>query len=103
MEQLHSVLGARIEHSDGLKSIKDPPGVLALCTGAPWFPPLAVTAPTKNIPVVAAPPPEKVQVIYKPFQFHYFTVKLINCLLNRLFLTIRWTYISVYFRRLRGR
>lgn len=62
MEQLHSVLGARIEHGEGLKSVKDPPGVLALCTGAPWFPPLAVTAPTKTVPVVQLPVQEKTQV-----------------------------------------
>ncbi|XP_032451954.1 conserved oligomeric Golgi complex subunit 1 isoform X1 [Nasonia vitripennis] len=61
MEQLHSVLGARIEHSDGFKSIKDPPGVLALCSGTPWFPPLAVTAPTKSLPVIQLPVPERPQ------------------------------------------
>ncbi|XP_014207402.1 conserved oligomeric Golgi complex subunit 1 isoform X2 [Copidosoma floridanum] len=50
MEQLHSVLGAKMsEHSEGVKlAVKDPPGVLALCSGSPWFPPLAVTAPIKN-------------------------------------------------------
>lgn len=62
MEQLHSILGARIEHGEGIKSVKDPPGVLALCSGAPWFPPLAITAPAKNVPVVSYPLPDKTQV-----------------------------------------
>lgn len=69
MEQLHSVLGARIEHGDGLKSIKDPPGVLALCSGTPWFPPLAVTAPAKSLPVLQLPVSDKAQVICEQYIF----------------------------------
>ncbi|XP_011499095.1 PREDICTED: conserved oligomeric Golgi complex subunit 1 [Ceratosolen solmsi marchali] len=61
MEQLHSILGARIEHSEGSKSVKDPPGILALCTGAPWFPSLTITAPVQNLPTVAPPLPDKAQ------------------------------------------
>lgn len=63
MEQLHSILGARIEHGEGIRAVKDPPGVLALCSGAPWFPPLAITAPAKNVPIVSNPLPDKTQVI----------------------------------------
>ncbi|XP_066581349.1 conserved oligomeric Golgi complex subunit 1 [Prorops nasuta] len=52
LEQLHSILGARNEYvmSEGGKS--NPSTVLALCTGAPWFPPLAVTIPTRTLPAV---------------------------------------------------
>lgn len=60
LEQLHSVLGARAEHSEAAKPTRDPPGVLAVCTGAPWFPPLAVMAPAKNLPLVPTVVPEKV-------------------------------------------
>ncbi|KAJ8688562.1 hypothetical protein QAD02_024357 [Eretmocerus hayati] len=62
MEQLHSVLGARIEHDGSAKSVKDPPGLLALSPNVPWFPQLAITAPAKNVPNVPAPLPEKTQV-----------------------------------------
>ena len=67
MEQLLSVLGARTDQSSSnrSKTMKDPPGVLALCTGAPWFPPLAVTAPSKNLPLISVPIPEKMQVIIR--------------------------------------
>jgi len=62
LEQLHSTLGARNEHanSDGGKT--EPPAVLAVCTGAPWFPPLTVTAPTRNLPILPVPMPDKIQV-----------------------------------------
>lgn len=62
MEQLHSILGARSEYNntEGVKS--DLSSVLALCTGAPWFPPLTVTAPTRNMPLVTVTLPEKIQV-----------------------------------------
>ncbi|XP_053975491.1 conserved oligomeric Golgi complex subunit 1 isoform X1 [Hylaeus volcanicus] len=61
LEQLHSILGARSEYnnSDGVKS--DLPSVLALCTGAPWFPPLTVTAPARSLPLVCVTLPEKAQ------------------------------------------
>ncbi|CAL7937740.1 unnamed protein product [Xylocopa violacea] len=62
LEQLHSILGARSEYSnsEGIKS--DLPSVLALCTGAPWFPPLTVTAPARNLPLVTVTLPlEKTQ------------------------------------------
>ncbi|XP_076240432.1 conserved oligomeric Golgi complex subunit 1 isoform X1 [Calliopsis andreniformis] len=61
LEQLHSILGARSEYnnSEGVKS--DLPSVLALCTGAPWFPPLTVTAPARNLPLVNVTLPEKTQ------------------------------------------
>ncbi|KOC62140.1 Conserved oligomeric Golgi complex subunit 1 [Habropoda laboriosa] len=61
LEQLHSILGARSEHSntEGVKS--DPPSVLALCTTAPWFPPLTVTAPARNLPLVSVTLQEKTQ------------------------------------------
>lgn len=52
LEQLHSILGARSEFSDSGKSIANPPGVLAICSGAPWFPPLAVTVPSRNLPLI---------------------------------------------------
>ncbi|XP_076395126.1 conserved oligomeric Golgi complex subunit 1 isoform X2 [Megachile rotundata] len=62
LEQLHSILGSRSEYNnaEGVKS--DLPSVLALCTGAPWFPPLTVTAPTRNLPLVAVTLPEKTQI-----------------------------------------
>lgn len=62
LEQLHSTLGARNEYvnSDGGKS--EPPAVLAVCTGAPWFPPLTVTAPTRNLPLMSVTMPDKAQV-----------------------------------------
>ncbi|XP_076240433.1 conserved oligomeric Golgi complex subunit 1 isoform X2 [Calliopsis andreniformis] len=62
LEQLHSILGARSEYnnSEGVKS--DLPSVLALCTGAPWFPPLTVTAPARNLPLVNVTLPEKTQI-----------------------------------------
>ncbi|XP_017889785.1 conserved oligomeric Golgi complex subunit 1 isoform X2 [Ceratina calcarata] len=62
LEQLHSILGARSEYTnvEGVKS--DLPSVLALCTGAPWFPPLTVTAPARNLPLVAVTLPEKAQI-----------------------------------------
>ncbi|CAK9824352.1 Conserved oligomeric Golgi complex subunit 1 [Anthophora retusa] len=62
LEQLHSILGARSEYSnaEGVKS--DLPSVLALCSGAPWFPPLTVTAPVRNLPLVTVTlPTEKTQ------------------------------------------
>ena len=61
LEQLHSILGARSEYanSEGVKS--DLPSVLALCTGAPWFPPLTVTAPARSLPLVSITLPEKTQ------------------------------------------
>ncbi|XP_043265758.1 conserved oligomeric Golgi complex subunit 1 isoform X1 [Colletes gigas] len=61
LEQLHSILGARSEYgnSEGVKL--DLPSVLALCTGAPWFPPLTVTAPARNLPLVSVTLPEKAQ------------------------------------------
>ena len=64
IEQLHSVLGSRSDYatSDNSKSVTDPPGGLAVCTGAPWFPPLAITAPTRNLPLMALSIPDKSQV-----------------------------------------
>lgn len=61
LEQLHTILGARSEYNnaEGVKS--DLPSVMALCTGAPWFPPLTVTAPARNLPLVTVPMPEKTQ------------------------------------------
>ncbi|XP_076678689.1 conserved oligomeric Golgi complex subunit 1 isoform X1 [Andrena cerasifolii] len=61
LEQLHSILGARSEYtnSEGVKS--DLPSVLALCTGAAWFPPLTVTAPARSLPLVSITLPEKTQ------------------------------------------
>ncbi|KZC12421.1 PREDICTED: conserved oligomeric Golgi complex subunit 1 [Dufourea novaeangliae] len=61
LEQLHSILGARSEYSttEGVKS--DIPSVLALCAGAPWFPPLTVTAPARSLPLVSVTLPEKPQ------------------------------------------
>ncbi|XP_063993601.1 conserved oligomeric Golgi complex subunit 1 isoform X2 [Diachasmimorpha longicaudata] len=61
MEQLHSVLGARGELVDTGKSMADPPGVLAICTGSPWFPPLAVTVPPRNLPLIPVIIPDKIQ------------------------------------------
>ncbi|XP_074110677.1 conserved oligomeric Golgi complex subunit 1 [Cotesia typhae] len=61
LEQLHSVLGARGELGDSGKSITNPPGVLAVCTGAPWFPPLAVTEPSRNLPLIPIAMPDKLQ------------------------------------------
>lgn len=60
LEQLHSILGTRAEcNSEGSRT--DSPSVLALCTGAPWFPPLAVTAPARALPLVSITLPEKSQ------------------------------------------
>jgi hypothetical protein len=67
MEQLHSILGAKVEHSEGSKSVKDPPGILALCTGAPWFPPLTITPPVQTPPTPSPSVPEKTQVIIDKF------------------------------------
>ena len=61
LEQLHSILGSRSEYSNTEGAKSDLPSVLALCTGAPWFPPLTVTAPTRNLPLVAITLPEKPQ------------------------------------------
>ncbi|XP_076630006.1 conserved oligomeric Golgi complex subunit 1 isoform X1 [Colletes latitarsis] len=61
LEQLHSILGARSEYSNSEGVKLDLPSVLALCTGAPWFPPLTVTAPARNLPLVSVTLPEKVQ------------------------------------------
>lgn len=61
MEQLHSILGARVDH-DNSKSIMDPPGILATSSGTPWFPPLAVTAPVKGYPTSGMSALEKSQV-----------------------------------------
>lgn len=78
LEQLHSILGARSEYnnSEGVKS--DLPSVLALCTGAPWFPPLTVTAPARNLPLVTVTLPEKVQVdiIFVNIKFFLYKVRL---------------------------
>lgn len=65
LEQLHSILRARNEHmsNDGGKT--EPPAVLAVCTGAPWFPPLTVTAPTRNLPILSVPISDKTQVCFK--------------------------------------
>ncbi|XP_015110363.1 conserved oligomeric Golgi complex subunit 1 isoform X2 [Diachasma alloeum] len=62
LEQLHSVLGARGELVDTGKSMSDPPGVLAVCTGSPWFPPLAVTVPPRNLPLIPVAIPDKTQI-----------------------------------------
>ncbi|KYQ53960.1 Conserved oligomeric Golgi complex subunit 1 [Trachymyrmex zeteki] len=59
LEQLHSILGARNEHTSNERT--EPPAVLAVCTGAPWFPPLTVTAPTRNLPILSMPVPDKTQ------------------------------------------
>ncbi|XP_043472746.1 conserved oligomeric Golgi complex subunit 1 isoform X1 [Leptopilina heterotoma] len=62
LEQLLSVLGARTENSsEKSKSMQDPQGVLAFCTGAPWFPPLAITAPSRNLSLISVSMPEKSQ------------------------------------------
>lgn len=64
LEQLLSVLGARTEiSSEKSKSMLDSPGVLAFCSGAPWFPPLAITAPSRNLSIISVSMPEKSQVI----------------------------------------
>ncbi|XP_076174004.1 conserved oligomeric Golgi complex subunit 1 isoform X2 [Ptiloglossa arizonensis] len=62
LEQLHSILGTRNEHNnaEGVKS--DLPSVLALCNGAPWFPPLTVTTPARNLPLMPVTLPEKTQI-----------------------------------------
>ncbi|XP_015184927.1 PREDICTED: conserved oligomeric Golgi complex subunit 1 isoform X2 [Polistes dominula] len=52
LEQLHSVLGARSEYNAGEGNKLDSPALLALCTGAPWFPPLAITVPMRNLSLV---------------------------------------------------
>ncbi|XP_046432315.1 conserved oligomeric Golgi complex subunit 1 isoform X1 [Neodiprion fabricii] len=54
-EQLLSVLGARMNPvaGDGAKGATEAPGVLAVCSGAPWFPPLTVTAPARTVPIVS--------------------------------------------------
>ncbi|KAK0180195.1 hypothetical protein PV327_005864 [Microctonus hyperodae] len=71
LEQLHSILGARSEFSDSGKSIANPPGVLAICTGAPWFPPLAVTVPSRNLPLIpVAIPTDKAQRKRTPSKEH---------------------------------
>ncbi|XP_012251073.2 conserved oligomeric Golgi complex subunit 1 [Athalia rosae] len=53
-EQLHSVLGVRTASTVGEagKAATDFPGVLAVCPGAPWFPPLTVTAPSRTVPII---------------------------------------------------
>ncbi|XP_067206768.1 conserved oligomeric Golgi complex subunit 1 isoform X2 [Linepithema humile] len=65
LEQLHSILGARNEHVNSDSGKPEPPAVLAICTGAPWFPPLTVTAPTRNLPIMSVPIPDK-QIV--PFE-----------------------------------
>ncbi|XP_011304064.1 conserved oligomeric Golgi complex subunit 1 isoform X1 [Fopius arisanus] len=70
LEQLHSVLGARGELVDSGKSISDPPGVLAVCSGAPWFPPLAVTVPSRNLPLIPVAIPDKTQRKKVPVKEH---------------------------------
>lgn len=52
LEQLHSILGARSEYSTSEGNKLDSPALLALCTGAPWFPPLAITVPMRNLSLV---------------------------------------------------
>ncbi|XP_011699019.1 PREDICTED: conserved oligomeric Golgi complex subunit 1 isoform X1 [Wasmannia auropunctata] len=61
LEQLHSILGARNEHASSDNGRTEPPAVLAVCTGASWFPPLTVTAPTRNLPILSMPIPDKTQ------------------------------------------
>lgn len=75
LEQLHSTLGARNEHAsiDGGKN--EPPAILAVCTGAPWFPPLTVTAPTRNLPVISVTIPDKAQVC---IEYPYISLQLYN-------------------------
>ncbi|XP_014482277.1 PREDICTED: conserved oligomeric Golgi complex subunit 1 isoform X2 [Dinoponera quadriceps] len=63
LEQLHSTLGARNEHASSEAGGKsEPPAVLAVCTGAPWFPPLTVTAPARNLPLMSVTMPDKAQI-----------------------------------------
>jgi len=62
LEQLHSTLGARNEYANSDSGKTETPAVLAVCTGAPWFPPLTVTAPTRNLPILPVPIPDKIQV-----------------------------------------
>ncbi|XP_020287464.1 conserved oligomeric Golgi complex subunit 1 isoform X2 [Pseudomyrmex gracilis] len=63
LEQLHSILGARNEHASNDSAKIEPPAVLAVCTGAPWFPPLTVTAPTRTLPILSVPIPDKTQIV----------------------------------------
>lgn len=70
LEQLHSVLGARGDLIDTGKSVSEPLGVLAVCTGAPWFPPLAVTAPSRNLPLIPAAVSDKIQVTNFTYRFN---------------------------------
>lgn len=75
LEQLHSILGARNEHMSSDSGKTESPAVLAVCTGAPWFPPLTVTAPTRNLPILSVPIPDKTQVCIK-----YFYISIIQLL-----------------------
>ncbi|XP_035727978.1 conserved oligomeric Golgi complex subunit 1-like isoform X2 [Vespa mandarinia] len=62
LEQLHSVLGARSEYNAGEGNKLDSPALLALCTGAPWFPPLAITVPMRNLSLVTTTIQDKTQI-----------------------------------------
>lgn len=93
MEQLHSVLGARSELGDNTKSITDPPGVLALCNGAPWFPPLAVTLPSRNLPLIPVTIPDKIQVIY----IYYFIIKFIFFFIIKIYIQIISIILEIFF------
>ncbi|XP_043678269.1 conserved oligomeric Golgi complex subunit 1 isoform X1 [Vespula pensylvanica] len=61
LEQLHSVLGGRSEYNTGEGNKLDSPALLALCTGAPWFPPLAITVPMRNLSLVTTTIQDKTQ------------------------------------------
>ncbi|XP_043486152.1 conserved oligomeric Golgi complex subunit 1 [Polistes fuscatus] len=61
LEQLHSFLGARSEYNAGEGNKLDSPALLALCTGAPWFPPLTITVPMRNLSLVTTTIQDKTQ------------------------------------------
>ncbi|KAK2584951.1 hypothetical protein KPH14_002543 [Odynerus spinipes] len=62
LEQLHSILGARSEYNTSEGNKLDSPALLALCTGAPWFPPLAITVPMRNLALVTTTIQDKSQI-----------------------------------------
>lgn len=66
--QVYAILGPR-EAFDGSDAIPRP-AMLKLCTGAPWFPPLTVTTPMRNLPLMPMSMPDKAHVrIKRMFSF----------------------------------
>ena len=61
IEQLHSILGARIDHNEGQQSMSDPPSFIALFKDIPHFPLFPVVKPVEEEPPAATPPLEKVR------------------------------------------